>query len=203
MWIPEEDLGGRAAATWAASAGDLDGARLAEQPGDQVEVGVHHIHRQGVQAEVIPGPQQRGAALDLQHPQRPVPLAGYRLAQLLVGGAEPGEHVNERLPAGGLLGSDDAAGVLQRGGQRQLDQHIVAGLHGRHRDVGVQGGGQADVHQVHRVVGDQGVQVGGGGEPELAADSRQLRRGAAEDDHLAYIRALGVDGGVRLAEAGA
>ena len=59
------------------------------------------------------GPKQRGAALDLQHRQRPVPLVGHRQAQVLVGGAEPGEHVHERVPAGGLLGGDDAAGALQ------------------------------------------------------------------------------------------
>ena len=98
---------------------------------------IARVYRQGVEAEVVSGPQQRGAALDLQHPQRPVSLVGHRLAQLLVGGAEPGEHVHERLPAGRLLGGDDAAGVLQRGGQRQLDEHVVAGLHGAHGDVGV------------------------------------------------------------------
>ena len=41
--------------------------------------------RQRVQAEVMSGPQQRGAALDLQHLRRPVLLACHRFAQLLVG----------------------------------------------------------------------------------------------------------------------
>jgi hypothetical protein len=152
--------------------GDLDSAGLGQQAGDQVEVGVHHVQRQRLQAKVISLPQQCGAALDLQHRQRPVPLIGYCLAQLLVGGAEAGEHVHERPAAGLLLGGDDAVGVLQRGGQRQLDEHVLVGLHGPHGDLGVQPGGQADVHQVHRRVGDDGVQVGGGGEPELAADLR-------------------------------
>jgi len=46
------------------------------------------------------------------------------------------------------------------------------------------------------------AQDGGGGEPELAADLGQLRRCAAEHDHLVHVWPLGVDGGVRLAEAG-
>jgi len=33
----------------------------------------------------------------------------HRVAQVLGGGGESGEHVHERLPAGGLLGDDDAA----------------------------------------------------------------------------------------------
>jgi len=102
-----------------------------------------------VQAEVISRPQQRGAALDLQHPQWPVPLLGDRPAQLLAGGAEAGEHVHERLAAGRLLGGDDAVGVFQRGGQRQFDQHVSACLHGHHGDLSVQPGGQADVHEIH------------------------------------------------------
>jgi hypothetical protein len=67
----------------------------------------------------------------------------------------------------------------------------------------VQPGRQADVDQVHRQVGDQPVQIGGGGEPELAADRGELVRGAAEDDHLVHVGPLGVDGGVGLAETGA
>ncbi len=90
---------------------------LAEQAGDQVEVGVHHVQRQGVQAKVVARPEQRGAALDLQHLQGAVALIDDRLAQVLIGGAEPGEHVHERLPAGGLLGGDDAVCLVEGGGQ--------------------------------------------------------------------------------------
>ena len=107
---------------------------------------MHHVQRQRAQAEIVAFPQQRGAALDLQHLQRPVPLTGHRLAQLLAAGAEPGEHVHERLPAGGLLGGNDAVGILERVGQRQLDEHVAAGLHGAHRYLSVQPGRQADVH---------------------------------------------------------
>ena len=64
----------------------------------------------------------------------------------------------------------------------------------------MQPGRQADVDQVHRQVGDQPVQIGGGGEPELAADRGELVRGAAEDDHLVHVGLLGVDGGVGLAK---
>ena len=68
----------------------------------------------------------------------------------------------------------------------QFNEHVLASLHSIDSDVGVQGGGQADVHQVHRAVGDQPVQVGAGGEPELAADLGKLLRAAAVDDHLVY-----------------
>jgi hypothetical protein len=44
-------------------------------------------------------------------------------------------------------------------------------------DLGEQPGGQADIHQIHRGIGDYGVQVGGGGEPELIGDLRQLLGG--------------------------
>jgi hypothetical protein len=186
-----------------ASASNVDDVGLAQQADDQVEVAVHHVQRQRVQGEVVAVPQQRGAALDLQHLQRPVPLIGHRLAQMLAGGAEPGEHVHERPAAGRLLGGHNTVSVLHRGGQRQLDEHVPAGLHGRRRDLGVQPGRQADVHQIHRGVGDQAVQVGGGGKAELAADRRQLLWGAAEDDHFVHIGPLGVDGGVGLAETGA
>jgi hypothetical protein len=67
-------------------------------------------------------------------------------------------------------------GVFEGSGPRQLDEHVLAGLHRPHGDVGVQPGGQADVDQVHRQVGDQPVQIGGGGEPELAADRGELVR---------------------------
>jgi len=50
-------------------------------------------------------------------------------------------------------------------------------------DLGEQPGGQADIHQIHRGIGDYGVQVGGGGEPELIGDLRQLLGGPAEDRH--------------------
>ena len=76
-------------------------------------------------------------------------------------------------------------------------------LHGPHGDVGVQPGGQADVHQVHRGIGDHRVQVGAGGEPELVADLRQLLRCPAEDDHLVDVRARGVDRGMGLTKTGA
>jgi hypothetical protein len=51
---------------------------------------------------------------------------------------------NARRPVA-CWGGDDAAGVLERVGQRQLDEHVVACLHGPHGDLGVQPGGQADV----------------------------------------------------------
>ena len=86
--------------------------------------------------------------LDFQHLQRPVALPGRRLAQVTAGGTEPGEHVHERPAAGRLLGGDDAAGVIERASQRQLDEHIPAGLHGLH----------------------------GRGSPGLAVAGRQLRR---------------------------
>jgi hypothetical protein len=122
--------------------------------------------------------------------------------QMLAGGVEPGERVHERPAAGRLLGGHNTVSVFHRGGQRQLDEHVPAGLHGRHRDLGLQPGRQADVHQIHRGVGDQAVQVGGGGKAELSADRRQLVWGAAEDDHFVHIGSLGVDGGVGLAETG-
>jgi hypothetical protein len=200
--VAEDDLRCRAAAIWAAGAAHLDGVGLAQQAGDQIEVGVHHVQRQRAQAKIVSLPQQRGAALDLQHLQRPIPLPGHRLPQVLISGAEPGEHVHERLPPGRPLGRHDAAGVLQSGGQRQLDEHILAGLHGAHRDVGVQPGGQADVDQVHRRVGDDGVQVGADGEAELAADRRQLPGRPAEHHHFIHIAALRVHSGVHLAEPG-
>jgi hypothetical protein len=66
----------------------------------------------------------------------------------------------------------------------------------------VQPGRQADVHQIHRGVGDQAVQVGGGGKAELAADRHQLLWGTAEDDYFVHVRPLGVDGSVGQAETG-
>jgi hypothetical protein len=62
----------------------VDGAGSARQAGDQVEVGVHHVQLQRVQAEVVALSQQRGPALDLQRLQRAVPLIGHGLAQLLI-----------------------------------------------------------------------------------------------------------------------
>ena len=56
--------------------------------------------------------------------------------------------------------------------------------------------------KVHRAVGDHRVQVGAGGEPELAADLGKLLRRAVEDEHLVHVGPLGVDGGVGLAEPG-
>jgi len=44
-----------------------------------------------------------------------VALIDDRLAQVLIGGAEPGEHVRGRLPAGGLLGGDDAVCLVEGG----------------------------------------------------------------------------------------
>ena len=64
------------------------------------------------------------------------------------------------------IGADLAAELLAC----QFNEHVLGSLHSTDSDLGVQGGGQADVHQVHRAVGDQPVQVGAGGEPELAAD---------------------------------
>jgi hypothetical protein len=52
-------------------ANHVDGGGLAEQAGGKVEVSVHHVQRQGVQAEVVSRPEQRGTALDLQHLQGP------------------------------------------------------------------------------------------------------------------------------------
>jgi hypothetical protein len=164
---------------------------------------VHHVERQRVQAEIVSLPQQRGAALDLQHLQRAVPLIGHDLAQVLISGAEPGEHVHERPAAGRLLGGDDTVRIIERASQRQLDEHVPARPHGAHGDLGVQPGGQAYVHQVHRGISDHGVQVGRGGEPELATDLRQFLRGPSEHDHLVHVGPLGVNGGVRLAKPGA
>jgi hypothetical protein len=92
-------------------------------------------------AEVVSLPQQRGAALDLEDLQRSVPLVGRGLTQLLVGRAEAGEHVHERPAAGRLLRGHDAVGVVERGGQRQFDEHVLARLHGPHGGVRVQPGG--------------------------------------------------------------
>ena len=90
--------------------------------------------------------------------------------------------------------------ILERVGQRQLDEHVPAGLHGMHGNLGVQPGRQTDVDQVHLRVGDEPVKVGGGGEPELAVDLSQLAPGPAEHDHLMHIGSLGVHGGMGLAK---
>lgn len=62
---------------------------------------------------------------------------------------------------------------------------------------------QADVDQVYRGFSDRGVWVGGGGEPEPAADLGQLLRSPAEHDHLGHVGPLGVDDRVGLAKPGA
>ena len=199
--VAEDDLGGRAAPAGPAGPGHLDRAGPAQQACDQIEIGMHHVQRQRVQAQVVALPQQRSAVLDLQRPQRPVPLPGHRLAQVLIGRAEPGEHVHERPATGRQLDRHDAARNLECPGQRQLDEHVPAGLHGAHGNLGVQPGGQADVDQVHRRVGDERVKVGRGGEPELAVDPGQLARGPAEHDHLMHIGSPGVHGGMDLAKS--
>jgi hypothetical protein len=116
FWVTEDHFGSRAVVTRVVDANHVDGTGLAEQAGDQVEIGVHHVQCQGVQAEAVSLPQQCGAALDLQYPQLPIPLIGHRLTQLLVGGTEPREHVHECPAAGRLLGRDDAVSLFQRGG---------------------------------------------------------------------------------------
>ena len=69
-----------------------------------------------------------------------------------------------------------------------------SGTHGVFQDRAGEGGAPAAaVDQVHRRVGNERVQAGGG-EPELAADRGQLAGGAAEHDHLGD--------GVSLAEPG-
>ena len=78
--VREHNHGGRAAAVGALYADDLDGVGVSEQTGDQVEVGVHHVQCQGVQAEVVTRPEQGGAAFDLQDLQRPVALVDHRFA---------------------------------------------------------------------------------------------------------------------------
>jgi hypothetical protein len=77
---------------------------------------VHHVQRQSVQAEVISRPEQGGAAIYLQHLKWTVPLPGHRLAHVLAGQAEPGEHVHERHPTGGPLGGHNAVGVADAAG---------------------------------------------------------------------------------------
>ena len=70
-----------------------------------------------------------------------MPLIGHRLAQVPVGGAEAREHVHESPPAGLLLDLHDAVGGGKRVGQRQLDEDVLAGLHGPHGGLGMQPGG--------------------------------------------------------------
>jgi hypothetical protein len=64
----------------------------------------------------------------------------------LVGRAEPGEHIHERLTSGSPLSGLDARRVIERVGQGQLDEDVLARVPGPNRDVRVQPGGQADVH---------------------------------------------------------
>jgi len=79
---------------------------------------VHHVQGHGLQAEQVARPQQRRPALDLQRLQVAVPPVGHRLAQPLVGRAEPPEHVHERPAAGRPLGRHDPLGVGEGGGER-------------------------------------------------------------------------------------
>jgi hypothetical protein len=95
-------------------------------------------------------------------------------------GLNRGEHVHDRLPPGGPLSGHDARRVVETVGQGQLNEDVLARVQGPHRDVRVQPGGQADIHQVHRTVTDHRVQVGGGDEPEVVLDLRQLLRRPAE-----------------------
>jgi hypothetical protein len=82
------------------------------------------------------------------------------------------------------LDGDDPACVIERAGLRRFDEHVAARQHALYRDVGVHLGRQADVDQVHVVVGDDAVEVGSGGEPELVTDRRQLLRCPPKDDYL-------------------
>jgi hypothetical protein len=121
----------------------------------------------------------------------------------LGGRVEAAEHVHEHLPVAGRLGVDDAAGVGHGGGQRQLTQHVLAGLK-RAQDVfGVQPGGQADVDQVDSGIVVDAGHLRGGGVAELVGEGVQLGRGPAEDHHLADLGMGVVDAGVGDPEAGA
>jgi hypothetical protein len=105
-------------------------------------------------------------------------------------------------PEASPLSGHDARRVVESVGQGQLNEDVLARLQGPHRDIRVQPGGQADVHQVHRTVTEHRVQVGGGGEPEVVADPRQLLRRPAENDHLVHVGALRADRGMSLTEPG-
>jgi len=89
---------------------------------------VQDVHREGVQADLVALPQQRGAELHCQGLQRAVAALGDGGVQELGGRVEAAEHVDEGLPVAGVVGVDDALGVGHGGRQRQLAQHVLAGI---------------------------------------------------------------------------
>ena len=130
---------------------------------------MHQIQRERVQGEIVCLPQQRGAVLDLQHLQRPVPLIGYGLAHLLMGGAE-----RENIPTNAFWPVARWAAMMRWASSSMaasgssMSMSLPACM-ARTTTPGVQRRGQANVNQVHRRVGNERVEAGGG-EPELAAD---------------------------------
>lgn len=92
-------------------------------------------------------PQPRRPRRDLERLEAPVgALADSRLEEL-VARVEPPEHVDEDVPATGLLGADDPVRVGDRGRERKLAEDVLPGLERPDDVVGVHRGRQAHVDE--------------------------------------------------------
>ena len=186
--------------------------RIREPPVDQVEVvgGLVHEQAAAVGLVAVPAAEVVRAVLGVQHPlehhrDHLADLAGRDdLLQRGVAGAVAVVEGHHHRAAGAIDRLLDRAGRGGVDGQRLLDHHVGPGVQGAHHVLGVEAVHAGDDHAVHRLLGDDLLELVRSSQPRpgesLVPALVVLATGGVHVDQGDQLGDVGVGAGDRVEE---